>query len=515
MQRLLTVFALVASWALVAVVQSKERLGYNPTASFGLFSASRNSNAGLYYWLRRSSAANAPVDSDILYLRLSWLDLVGEDGFDFSPIEKALTEGGASARIAFRIFALNSCFSSYGGFDIPAAAAGEGSWIAPSSGADSVDCKNKRVLVPDWNSAAFISGATQLIRELGSRYNGHRNVAFVEIGLVGDWGEWHLGSFPYCDLDWNRNRVRRPSEDLRRKIIDEYVSAFPDTQLLMLSDDVESLLYALSQNTRIPIGIRRDSWGSAQFNNSSLVTQWVFSDDASVGGKCRMFGRLLSPELRPLIFERWKKAPVVVESFGGQFARALPPSKLVDQVRNCKVSLIANGSWGGAWSNLPGLYQAAILDAGSQAGFHYAVSRTAVNSVGTKFELQTWWSNLGTAPTYEDWDVFVRVFDVRSQIYVAHLPLSLNLRMVFPRDSGSSCLEEVDVNGGALRKVNDGQAVVDGFAGVLLPELALGDYEVRISVVKRGSSSRRMKLLLRNENSDGSYTVGKLKVDGD
>ncbi len=64
----------------------------------------------------------------------------------------------------------------------------------------------------------------KLIRALGERYDGHPDLALVDIGSVGLWGEWHN----YCDPGL------MPGDAARKAIIDLYYEAFPNTPLTAL-----------------------------------------------------------------------------------------------------------------------------------------------------------------------------------------------------------------------------------------------------------------------------------------
>ena len=46
--------------------------------------------------------------------------------------------------------------------------------------------------VPDMSDRVFIGYHEKLIRAIGKRYDGHPDLAQVDIGSVGLWGEWHI-----------------------------------------------------------------------------------------------------------------------------------------------------------------------------------------------------------------------------------------------------------------------------------------------------------------------------------
>ena len=67
----------------------------------------------------------------------------------------------------------------------------------------------------------------RLIDALGKRYNNNPQVAFIQLGLLGHWGEWH--TYPQPDLE--------PSSETRKRVIIAYHKAFPNKQLMVRTAD--------------------------------------------------------------------------------------------------------------------------------------------------------------------------------------------------------------------------------------------------------------------------------------
>ncbi len=77
---------------------------------------------------------------------------------------------------------------------------------------------------PDMSDPVFINYHEKLIRALGERYDGHPDLAQVDIGSVGLWGEWHI----YCDQEL------MPDTSIRHAVVDLYYESFPNTPLSAL-----------------------------------------------------------------------------------------------------------------------------------------------------------------------------------------------------------------------------------------------------------------------------------------
>ena len=77
-------------------------------------------------------------------------------------------------------------------------------------------------LSPDYDHPAMAPALERLIAAMGKRYNNHPRVAFIQLGLLGFWGEWH--TYPRDELF--------ASEKIRRRVLEAYRKAFPDKQLM-------------------------------------------------------------------------------------------------------------------------------------------------------------------------------------------------------------------------------------------------------------------------------------------
>ncbi len=77
-------------------------------------------------------------------------------------------------------------------------------------------------LSPDYDDPRMVAAMARLIEALGRRYDGNPRVGFIELGLLGFWGEWHT---------WPREKLYASGETERR-VIESYRKAFPHKMLL-------------------------------------------------------------------------------------------------------------------------------------------------------------------------------------------------------------------------------------------------------------------------------------------
>ncbi len=75
---------------------------------------------------------------------------------------------------------------------------------------------------PDYNHSQMVLALERLIAAMGKRYNTHPRVAFIQLGLLGFWGEWH--TYPREELF--------ASEATQHRVLRAYLKAFPNKQLM-------------------------------------------------------------------------------------------------------------------------------------------------------------------------------------------------------------------------------------------------------------------------------------------
>jgi hypothetical protein len=87
----------------------------------------------------------------------------------------------------------------------------------------------------------LVKTIVDLIAELGHRYNGDPRIGFIEVGLLGHWGEFH--SWPTTELF--------ASAETQNKVLDAYEAAFKTTGLLVSRDIVAHTPMARIKDRRI------------------------------------------------------------------------------------------------------------------------------------------------------------------------------------------------------------------------------------------------------------------------
>lgn len=393
---------------------------------------------GLFTWTGMNVVPTGVVSPD-RYLRFSWAALEPRSGrYDFSPIDAALASLPPGGRLSFGVHALNPCCSRFDGVDLPrdlADGMSKGFWLEADAG---TIFGHRRIFVPDWNDPAFIEQFTRLFAALGARYDHDERIGRIDVRGYGSWGEGHLagvaryknGVIPYDDPMMNRHGALPGTLATRIALAEAVVRAFPHRQLLAMTDDTEVMLHLLRLPTAIPIGLRRDSWGSRHFEVDLLPAGVSEADRALVG-------------------ERWKTAPVVVEAIGGALSFEVGPEGIVRQIEDHHVAAIGNGNFGdNRWDGLTGEQQQALLKAADRSGYRHDLIEARIarsEACDGALEARFIWCNSGVAPTYEDWVVEFVDAERRGRGEVGVVAVA-DLPRLMPGDeghSGPSCLPGV------------------------------------------------------------------------
>jgi hypothetical protein len=138
---------------------------------------------------------------------------------------------------------------------------------------------------PDYANEDLLEAMTGLIEAMGAVYDGDQRLGFVQIGLLGFWGEWH--TYPYTD--WF------PDEGVQDTILAAFEAAFPTTHLQVRRPAASSL--------ERRIGFHDDSFAYSTIGETS----WFFWTELEAeGGGDRWqevpIGGELRPELQDEIF---------------------------------------------------------------------------------------------------------------------------------------------------------------------------------------------------------------------
>jgi hypothetical protein len=407
----------------------------------------KNPGTGFFKW---NGQEIAPVKGLDVYARFNWALIEKTQGvYDFSTITRGANEastnpaGKGTFGFAFRAV-VEGTARAY-----PAYLEGNMSaWYS----------NNKKCWVPDWNSPFFLQRMEALVNALGKQFDLDPRIGYVEIRTYGNWGEWHLFGFeaPPAPLTPITNSTIR-------RMIDAFVKAFPNKQIIMMSDNSDGLDYAMSlTNLKYPIGWRRDSWCNRQMDAIKRSVAWTRAQN------------------------RWMSAPVIVEAYGNT---GMNSSLAVSQMWDYHISSIANGNFGVDWANLTSSAQSAYMASATSAGYRYvmqSVRYTNIAKAGSNVAVTSVWSNRGSAPTYYLWRPTIRILDGITRKVLISTQSTVDFRKL---------------------RNNTPVTVLDS---VSLGSLPLGTY--LIDFVVTHEYHWPMYLAIQGRGADGAYPIGSLQV---
>jgi hypothetical protein len=428
-----------------------------------------NPMRGLYRWLNNENVPSPnplPRRTTDAYERYTWSDIEkGRGEYDFSVLEADIAKAAAAGqKFAFRIRALvNNKGRAVPGYIESALDLG---WWT-----DMNDDGKSDTYVPDWNDPIFIDGVQRLLNALGERYDNDPRISYIDIGIYGSWGEWHTSGISY-----NSTRpAKAMTRENRQRVIDFHIAAFPNTPLVMMTDDEQSLVYALERSPRI--GWRRDSLGVEHFEG--------------VVGDVRRLGE----DKLALFLERWKTAPVVTEFMNPKYHDDSDTYKLaLEQVKRYHISMVGNGNMV-PWGEMSTSGRDSLVQMAKLSGYRFAPIEIAVPTVFKTNEqvlVQSRWINEGVAPSYEQWEVWYQLRDGAGAV-VWEARSKLDLRRLLPNDAASALT------------VADELTLPNG--------LRPASYSLSLVVRDPRGARDPMALAIKDQRGDGSYALGTVAVE--
>ncbi|HJC56100.1 MAG TPA: DUF4832 domain-containing protein [Candidatus Eisenbergiella intestinipullorum] len=238
---------------------------------------------------------------------------------------------------------------------------------------------------PDYSNEDFIAAHQAAMQALGSYFSQDTFLAYVELGSLGHWGEWHtlheegLPPMPDIETCW--------------QYANHYSDSFLNVRFLMRRN------YVIAADGNM--GLYNDMVGHA-----GDTQEWL--DWQKDGG----YYELPEGELpyKPME-EVWNSAPV-----GGEFTGSLPMEQMLVQDLDQTLSLIEQSHMTFLGPHTP--LEDEGVEEGREAveallGYRYWISHMSVdiNYVQQTFEISLTWENSGSAPSYLEWPAMMYVYD--------------------------------------------------------------------------------------------------------
>ena len=314
---------------------------------------------------------------------------------------------------------------------------------------------------PDYKDPVFLDKLDRFLAALAKRYDGNPNVAFVDIGSFGVWGEGH---------SWASSKL--PFDDEARRIhIDLHVKHFKKT-LLAISDDFAGpetpgahlpiTDYALAKASRSATTAsacnRRPSRGS--------TPSWRRPS----GRSCRWFSNT-NITARPKQRKAWGDGSLLLKSIEDYHASYMSihwwPRELLEENRG-------------------------IIDRiNRRMGYRLQLRRVAFPDrirIGEPFTVTTTWANAGVAPCYPGGVIALTIKDAKGGIVCVVTDESFNVRDLPVGPEGKAETKTIATTGTIALKT-------EGYAPPVMP----GRYDLWISI---GDADGTPRIALPHDPTD-------------
>ncbi len=331
-------------------------------------------------------------------------------------------------------------------------------------------CQNVEMHIPDWAMAqgikppyydnpVFLEKQQNLIKAFADRYDGDSNIAFFDIGTVGQWGEWHTGS----------SDAEMPSDENVIKIIDFYLDNFKETPLVMLigASKGPGLKYAIEKGA----GWRADCWGD-------MGDKWRHMED--------YYPEALASSNA---FDAWEKAPVALETCWTMqewYNQGWDLDYILSKALEWHATEVNNGT-----EQIPEEWWPKVREFEKKLGYRFVLKQLQYPSAvytGENLDCSMTWENKGVAPIYQ------------------HYPLAFLFQSV--SDSSKTYIIESKED---ITKWMPG--ISQGKAKINIPEnMPPEDYNFLIGLIDRKSKKPAIKLAIEGQTSEGWYPLGKIQI---
>ena len=405
-------------------------------------------------------------DTGIEYERFYWSDIEPVEGqFNFALVDDAFRFAAnhqPAMNVGLRFMVLDGPES---GSKIP-------TWLI-NKGVKGVWTPDHKTFAPDLDDPIFLEYSTRLLKAFGKRYDRNVNLAYVDIGMVGSWGEWHNSNFP--DMKPLEERYK-PAQ--LEKYVKMHFDAFPKTPKVMLIGGGKNLATAVKRGA----GWRADCFGDWR----NFSTTWNHMEDDYPP-------RLEAAQATYYGFnDAWKRSHISLEICGYMKEWQTIQHYTVEEVQR-------SFDWAEAQhastinlksSEVPAAYRAIVDKALTKLGYRFRLASLSHNSVvrrGRTLTLNSKWINEGVAPVYLKYDLAYRLVDDANNV-MAQGPAPDDIRTWLPGEHSTN------------------------YQLALPSTLARGQYFIEVAMLD-GKGKARINLANEGKQSDGWYRVSQVRTE--
>lgn len=339
----------------------------------------------------------------LVYVDVTWAELEPEKGvYDFESLEERCNFAywRSQGKHAILRFVLDKPGEKKH-MDIP-------QWLYDETEGDGLyySISYGRGYCPNYENETLIRAHTRAIEALGKRYGDDPFIAFVQLGSLGHWGEWHV----HASLE-----LSLPPMETRDRYVAPYVEAFPDAFMMMRRPFTHAETYGM--------GLYNDTTGDLEGTE-----QWL--DWIANGGIHTQTGE--EEALVPMP-DAWRTVPM-----GGELTTYVRRDKLLSAdlfEQTLSLLTLSHTSWIGPGSfadvERDGKLQENLDRVLRTIGYRLRVDQLDIaDAPSDSVRLSLTWVNDGIAPFYFDWQASLRMVSSHGETH--DYPLEFDLIEIQP-----------------------------------------------------------------------------------
>lgn len=313
-------------------------------------------------------------NTSLVYIGLTWREIEPEPGvYDWESFEERYRIAHwnqQNKRYVLRLVCDEPDDESH--LDIP-------DWLYEATGdGDWYDISYGRGYAPNYANETFQACHARLVQALADYFRQDGRVAFIELGTIGHWGEWHIKS--------KSEITPLPSVNVLYRYVRHWLDAFPETPLLMRRP------FSIAEEEGM--GLFNDMAGHA--HDTEVWLGWIES-----GG---MYSQTQEAALSAMP-DFWKTAPS-----GGEFTSSIPMEQMLGAELPQTLELLrkSHTTFLGPKIADPELEEG--YDAVSrQLGYRLWIREWRISRHFLDCRLEMQWRNNGSAPFYANWPLSVEI----------------------------------------------------------------------------------------------------------
>lgn len=319
---------------------------------------------------------------------------------------------------------------------------------------------------PNYSNKKLIKYHKGLLQAFGEKYNTDPRVAFIALGSLGHWGEWHT----YMGKDLHIPFPKLPESDT---YVQHYLDAFPDKKLLMRRP------YPIVEKE--DMGLYNDMFGSTRATNDFI--SWFQNG----------YNSSLADAFIPAIPTFWMHGPS-----GGEFGNANLDGSYYSEEnieKTIKMAKESHLSWigpSGGIESIPPENEDNLDRFINTLGYRFVVKNVSYPISAwvteTQVPIQIEVENKGVAPMYYKWPLEFSFLDKNGAV-VGRVLSKSDITKWVP----------------GIRRIHERMEVP--------ADLPPGEYTLAFAILDPDTKEPGIQFANKEKRSDGRYIVGNIRVN--